>query len=69
MIDVQEFMDSHGRSPFQPRVEDHDARAAANVAIALTHTEQRDVSNVKGMAAVRWNFRPAMARATASEPL
>jgi hypothetical protein len=69
MIDVQEFTNSHGRSPFQPRVADHDARDAANVASALTHTEQYDVSNVKGMAAVGWNFRPAMARATASDPL
>jgi hypothetical protein len=36
MIDVQEFTDSHGRSLFQPRVEDPDAYAAANVTIALT---------------------------------
>jgi hypothetical protein len=68
MIAVPEFTTSHGRSPFQPRVEDHDARDAANVASALTHTEQHDVSMVKGTA-VGWNFRLAMARATASEPL
>jgi putative component of toxin-antitoxin plasmid stabilization module len=49
MIDVQEFTDSYGRSLFQPWVEDLDARTAVNVTIALTHTEQRDVSNVKGM--------------------
>jgi hypothetical protein len=53
MIDVPEFTDSHSRNPFQLRFEDHDAFAAANVAIAPTHAEQRDVSNVKGMAAMR----------------
>jgi putative addiction module killer protein len=49
MIEMQEFTDPHGRSPFQPWVEDLDARTAANVMLALTHTEQRNVSNVKGM--------------------
>jgi putative addiction module killer protein len=49
MIEVQEFTARHGRSPFQPWVEDLDACTAANVILALTHTEQRNVSNVKGM--------------------
>lgn len=49
MIEMQEFTDPHGRSPFQPWVEALSARNAANVILALTHTEQRNVSNVKGM--------------------
>jgi putative addiction module killer protein len=49
MIEMQEFTDPHGSSPFQPWVEDLNAQTAANVMLALTHTEQRNVSNVKGM--------------------
>jgi putative component of toxin-antitoxin plasmid stabilization module len=49
MIDVQEFTPPYGRSPFQSWVEDPDARAALYVVLALSHTERRDVSNVKGM--------------------
>jgi putative addiction module killer protein len=46
---MQELVDPHGRSPFQSWVEDLNARTAANVMLALTHTEQRNVSNVQGM--------------------
>jgi hypothetical protein len=49
MVAVQEFTDPQVRSPFQPWVEDLDARIAANVGIILTRTERRDVSDVKGM--------------------
>jgi putative addiction module killer protein len=49
MIDVQEFTARYGRSPFQSWVEDPDARAAVHVLLALSHTERRDVCNVKGM--------------------
>src|SRR5947199_10845098 len=49
MINVREYTDPHGRSPFQQWFEDLDARAAAKVTVALTRLEQGNVSNVKGV--------------------
>ena len=40
MIEVREYTDLHGRSPFQQWFEDLDARAAAKVTVALTRLEQ-----------------------------
>ena len=49
MIDVREYTDPHGRSPFQQWFEDLDARAAAKITVALAHLQQGNVSNVKGV--------------------
>ena len=49
MIEVREYTDPHGRSPFQQWFEDLDARAAAKVTVALTRLAQGNVSNVKGV--------------------
>jgi putative addiction module killer protein len=49
MIDVREYTDPHGRSPFQQWFEDLDARAAAKVTVALARLQQGNVSNVKGV--------------------
>jgi putative addiction module killer protein len=49
VIEVQEYTDPRGRSPFQQWFEGLDARAAAKVAVALTRLEQANVSNVKGV--------------------
>jgi len=49
MIEMREYTDPHGRSPFQQWFEDLDARAAAKVTVALARLEQGNVSNVKGV--------------------
>ena len=49
MIEVREYTDPHGRSPFQQWFEDLDARAAAKVTVALARLEQGNVSHVKGV--------------------
>ena len=49
MINVREYTDPHGRSPFQQWFEDLDARAAAKVTVALARLQQGNVSNVKGV--------------------
>ena len=49
MIEVREYTDPHGRSPFQQWFEDLDARAAAKVTVALARLAQGNVSNVKGV--------------------
>jgi putative addiction module killer protein len=49
MIDVREYTDPYGRSPFQQWFEDLDARAAAKVTVALARLQQGNVSNVKGV--------------------
>jgi putative addiction module killer protein len=49
MIEVREYTDPHGHSPFQQWFEDLDARAAAKVTVALARLAQGNVSNVKGV--------------------
>jgi putative addiction module killer protein len=49
MTDVREYIDPHGRSPFQQWFENLDARAAAKVTVALARLQQGNVSNVKGV--------------------
>jgi putative addiction module killer protein len=49
MIEVREYTDPHGRSPFQQWFEDLDARAAAKVTVALARLAQGNMSNVKGV--------------------
>ena len=49
MIEVREYTEPHGRSPFQQWFEDLEARAAAKVTVALARLQQGNVSNVKGV--------------------
>jgi putative addiction module killer protein len=49
MIDVREYNDSNGRSPYAGWFDRVDAHAAAKVATALTRLAQGNFSNVKGV--------------------
>lgn len=48
-IDVQEFLDASGRSPFRRWFEGLNAAAAARVTVALTRLSQGNFSNVEGV--------------------
>jgi hypothetical protein len=65
-IEMREYTDPRGRSPFQQWFEDLDARAAAKVTVALTRLEQATCPIRKAWAAVSWNYGSTMVRATAS---
>ena len=49
MIDVREYNDREGRSPFAAWFDDLNARAAAKVTTALTRLALGNFSNVKGV--------------------
>ena len=51
MIEIREFIDLDGRSPYARWFNRLDARAAAKVAIALVRMEQGNYSNVRGVGA------------------
>jgi len=48
-MQVLEYLDSDGRSPFRRWFDRLDAQAAAKLAIALTRLGQGNLSNVKGV--------------------
>jgi putative addiction module killer protein len=48
-MQVLEYLDDQGRSPFRHWFDDLDARAAAKVTIALARLEQGNLSNSKGV--------------------
>lgn len=48
-MDLLEYLDMAGRSPFRRWFDGLDVRAAAKVAIALARMEQGNFSNVKGV--------------------
>jgi putative addiction module killer protein len=50
-IEIQEFLDASGRSPFARWFDDLNAVAAARVAVALTRLSQGNFSNVEGVGA------------------
>jgi putative addiction module killer protein len=50
-IEIQEFLDSSGRSPFARWFDGLNALAAARVTIALTRLSQGNFSNVEGVGA------------------
>jgi len=61
MIDVREYLDRNGRSPYAEWFDDLDAPAAAKVASAITRMSQGNFSNVKGVGGVfeyRLDFGP-----------
>jgi putative addiction module killer protein len=49
MIDVREYLDSRGRSPYAKWFDSLDATAAAKVATALTRMAAENFSNVEGV--------------------
>lgn len=62
MIEVREYTEPDGRSPFQRWFRELDPRAAAKVTAALTRLTQGNVSNVKsvgqGVMEARIDFGP-----------
>jgi putative addiction module killer protein len=48
-MQLLEYLDSSGRSPFRRWFDSLDARAAAKITIALARVEQGNLSNVKGV--------------------
>ena len=51
MVDVREYLDSGGRSPYAEWFDGLDAQAAAKVTIAITRMRQGNVSKIKGVGA------------------
>ena len=50
MIEIREYLDTQGRSPYARWFSRLNAPAAAKVATALVRMEQGNLSNVKGVA-------------------
>ena len=57
MIELQEYTDTDGRSPFADWFNDLDAPAAAKVATALVRVEQGNFSNAKRVGAGVLEYR------------
>ena len=51
MIEIREYIDTRGRSPYAKWFDILNARAAAKVATALVRMEQGNLSNAKGIGA------------------
>jgi len=49
MVEVREYLDQNGRSPYAEWFDDLNAQAAAKVATAVTRISQGNFSNVKGV--------------------
>lgn len=56
-IQVVEYLDESGKSPFARWFEDLDVQAAAKVATALYRMEQGNFSNVKGVGSGIFEYR------------
>ncbi len=57
MIEIREYLDARGHSPYARWFERLDARAAARVATALVRMEQGNLSNTKGLGGGVWECR------------
>jgi len=57
MIDVREYNERDGRSPYADWFNRLNAQAAAKVAIALTRLAQGNLSNVKGVGSGVFEYR------------
>jgi putative addiction module killer protein len=57
MIDVREYLDRQGRSPYKAWFDRLNAQAAAKVAIALTRLSLGNMSNVKGVGSAVFELR------------
>jgi len=56
-MQLLEYLDAAGRSPFSRWFDSLDARAAAKVTIALARIEQGNLSNVKGIGGGVFEYR------------
>jgi len=56
-VQIVEYLDLRGRSPFADWFDNLNAQAAAKVTIALTRIEQGNLSNVKGVGAGVLEYR------------
>ncbi len=56
-MEIREFLDAGGTSPFGDWFDDLDAQAAAKVTVALTRIEQGNLSNVKTVGAGVLEYR------------
>src|SRR5260221_5320192 len=56
-MQVLEYLDATGRSPYQDWFESLDAQAAAKVTVAVTRIELGNLSNVKGVGTGVQEFR------------
>jgi len=66
MIEVREYLDRNGRSPYAEWFDDLDAPAAAKVASAVTRMSQGNFSNVKGVGGGVFEYRLDFGPGTAS---
>ena len=57
MLEVREYVDSRGRSPYARWFDRLDVRAAAKVATALVRMEQGNLSNAKGVGVGVFEYR------------
>ena len=57
MIEIREYTDISGHSPFAEWFDDLNAQAAAKIAVALIRIEQGNFSNVKGVGAGVLEYR------------
>lgn len=56
-VQILEYLDAAGRSPYRDWFEDLDAQAAARITVALTRIELGNLSNVKGVGAGVQEYR------------
>ncbi|MGA3166374.1 MAG: type II toxin-antitoxin system RelE/ParE family toxin [Terriglobia bacterium] len=57
MVDVREYLDHEGNSPFAVWFDDLNAQAAAKVTMAVTRLGQGNFSNVKGVGSGVWEYK------------
>lgn len=57
MVDIKEYLDQNGRSPFGDWSNSLDREAAAKVAVALARMQQGNLSNTKGVGAGVYEYR------------
>jgi putative component of toxin-antitoxin plasmid stabilization module len=54
-VQILEYLDDAGTSPFRGWFDELDAQAAAKIATSLTRMSLGNISNVKGVAPAFWN--------------
>ncbi len=57
MVEIKEYLDANGRSPFAKWFDGLNARAAAKVSTALVRVAQGNLSNVAGVGAGVFEYR------------
>ena len=57
MIEIREYVDTEGRSPYARWFDGLNARAAAKLATVLVRMEQGNLSNAKGVGAGVYEYR------------